>query len=134
MPRRRKRYWAKVLRKASALPITFRGSRSSGVAGDRGGGGGVDRVGGGVTGVTGDVGGCGGVTGGTGCCSGRSVIGIAGGCVSRKGGSARLAHRNLASQPGAACFDGFARPVVSRVLLLEVGEHVLSAIGGPEHQ
>ena len=93
MPRRRKRYWAKVLRKASALPITFRDSRSSGVAGDRGGGRGVDRVGGGVTGVTGDVGGCGGMTGGACGSPCRSVIGVAGGGVGDKCGGARLAHR-----------------------------------------
>ena len=64
MPRRGKRYWAKVLRKASALPITFCGRSRSGVGGDRGGGDGIDSVGGGVAGVTGHVGGSGGVTGG----------------------------------------------------------------------
>ena len=70
MPRRGKHYWAKVFRKASALPITFRRKSSSG-----GGGG----VGGGMSGVIGDVGGCGGVTGG------------AGGGVGGKCGGARLA-------------------------------------------
>jgi hypothetical protein len=134
MPRRGKRYWAKVLRKAPALPITFRGSSSSAVGGDRGGGGGVDSVGGGVTGVTGDVGGCGGMTGGTGGSSGRGVVGIAGGGVGGQCGAARLAHRYLTTRPGAPCFNGFARSGVFRVVLLEVWEHVLGAVGGPERQ
>jgi hypothetical protein len=123
------RFW-----KASALPITFRGGSSSGVGGDRGGGGGLDSVGGGVTGVTGHVSGCGGVTGSPGGSSCRSVIGVAGGGVGGKCGGARLAHRYLATRPGPPCFDGFARPVVFRVVLLEVWEHVLGAVGGPEHQ
>jgi hypothetical protein len=108
-----------VLRKASVLPITFRS-----------GGGGGDSIGGGVTGVTGDVGGCGGVTGGTGGSTGSRVIGVAGG----KCGGARLTHRYLAAHPGTPCFEGFARSVILRVLLLEVREHVLGAVGGPEHQ
>jgi hypothetical protein len=134
MPRRGKRYWAKVLRKASALPITFRGRSSSGVSGDRGGGGGGDSVGGGVTGVTGHVGGCGGVTGGTGGGAGRTFIGGAGGGVGGNCGGARLAARYLATRPGAPCFEGFARSVVFRVVLLEVWEHVRCAVGGPERQ
>jgi hypothetical protein len=123
-----------VLRKASVLPFTFDGGGSGGGGGAGGGGGGGDSVGGGVTCVTGDVGGCGGVTGGTGGRSGRSVIGVAGGGVRGKCGGARLADRYLASHPGAACFEGLTRSVVLRVLLLEVGEHVLGADGGPEHQ
>jgi hypothetical protein len=110
MPQRGKRCWAKALRKASALPITFRGGSSFGVGGDRGSDGGFDRVGGGVTGVTGHVGGCGGVTRGTGGGAGRTFIGVAGG------------------------FNGFAWPVVFRVILLEAWEHVLGAVGGPKRQ
>jgi len=113
-----------VLRKASVLPITFRGGVGSG----------GDSVGGGVTGVADDMGGGGGVAGGTGGSSGRSVIGVAGGGVSGKCGGARLAHRYLATHPGTPCSEGFARSVVFRVLLLEVWEHVLGAVGSPEHQ
>ena len=40
----------------------------------------------------------------------------------------------LATHPGAPCFDGFARSVVLRDLLVEVGKDVLGAVGGPEHQ
>jgi hypothetical protein len=123
-----------VFRKASVLPITFRGGDGGGVGGDGGVGGGGDSVGGGVSGVTGDVGGCGGVTGGTGGSSGGSVIGIAGGGVGGKCGGARLAHRYLATHPGTPCFEGLARSVVFRVLVLEVRKHVLGAVSGPEHQ
>jgi hypothetical protein len=49
-------------------------------------------------------------------------------------GGARLARRNFAAHPGTPRFDGVPRLVVFRVLLLEVGEHVLGAVGGPEHQ
>jgi hypothetical protein len=115
MPQRGKRCWAKALRKASALPITFRGGSSFGVGGDRGSDGGFDRVGGGVTGVTGHVGSCGGVTGGT-------------------GGGARFAACYLTTHPSTRCFNGFAWPVVFRVILLEAWEHVLGAVGGPKRQ
>jgi hypothetical protein len=123
-----------VLRKASALPITFRGRISSGGGGDRGGDDGFDRVGSGVTGVTGHVGGAGGVTGGTGDGTGRTFIGGAGGGVGGNCGGARTAARYLTTHPSTRCFNGFARSVVLRVLLLEIWEHVLCAVGGPEHQ
>jgi len=123
-----------VLRKVSALPITFLGGGSGGVGGDGGVGGGGDSVGGSVTGVTGNVGGCGGVTGGTGGGTGRSLIGVAGGGVSGKCGGARLAQRYLTTHPGTRRFDSFPRAVVFRVLLLEVWEHMLGAVSGPEHQ
>jgi hypothetical protein len=103
MPRRGKRYWAKVLRKASVLPITFRGSGSAGVGRDCGGGGGGDSVGGGVTGVTGHVGGSGGVTGGTGGGAGRNC------------GGARCAARYLATHPSPRCFNGIARVLQNAV-------------------
>ena len=124
---------AKVLRKASALPITFRGRSSSGVGGDRGGGGGVDSVGGGVAGVTGHVGGSGGVTGGTGGSS-AAPSSASRAAAWAATAAARACPRYLATRPGAPCFDGFARSVVFRVLLLEVWEHVLGAVGGPERQ
>ena len=134
MPRRGKRCWAKVPRKAPALPITFRGSSRSAVGGDRGGGGGLDRVVGGVTGVTGHVGGCGGVTRGTGGGAGRIFIGVAGGGMGGDRGSARLAACYLTTRPIVRCFNGFARPFVFRVILLEAWEHVLGAVGGPKRQ
>jgi hypothetical protein len=87
-----------------------------------------------VTGVTGDVRGRGGMTGGTGGGAGSSVIGIAAGGVGGECGGARLAHRHLTSHPGTPCFDSFPRPVVSRVLLLEVREYTLSAVSGPARQ
>ena len=125
----------------SVLPITFLGGGSSGGGGEGGVGGGGDSVGGSgdsvggsVTGVTGNVGACCGVTGGTGGGTGRSLIGVAGGGVSGKCGGARLAQRYLTTHPGAPCFDSFPRSVVFRVLLLEVGEYMLGAVSGPEHQ
>jgi hypothetical protein len=87
-----------------------------------------------VAGVTGHVGGCGGVTGGTGGGAGRTFIGGAGGGVGGNCGGARLAARYLTTRPGAPGFEGFARSVVFRVVLLEVWEHVLCAIGSPEPQ
>jgi hypothetical protein len=113
-----KRYWPKVLRKVSVLPITFLGGGSGG--GDGGVGGGADGVGGGVSGVTGNVGGCGGVTGGTGGGTSRSLIGVAGGGVGGNRGGARLPQRYLTTHPGTSCFDSFPRSVVFRVLLVEV--------------
>jgi hypothetical protein len=134
MPRSGKRCWAKALRKASALPITFRGGSSFGVGGDRGSDGGFDRVGGGVTGVTGHVGGCGGVTRGTGGGAGRTFIGVAGGGMGGDRGSARVAACYLTMRPIVRCFNGFAWPVVFRVILLEAWEHMLGAVGGPKRQ
>lgn len=127
-------YWPKVLRKASVLPITFRGGGSVGGGGIGGVGDGLNSVGGGVAGVTGYMGGCGGVTGSTGGSAGRTIISVASGGVGGNCGSARLAALYLTPRPGAPCFKGFARSVVFRVLLLEVREHVLGAVGGPEHQ
>jgi len=129
-----KRYWPKVLRKVSVLPITFLGGGSGGFGGDCGAGGGGDSVGGSVNGVTGNVGGCGGVSGGTGGGAGRSLIGVAGGGVSGKRGGARFAQRYLTTHPGTPCFDSFPRSVVFWVLLLEVWEYMLGAVSGPEHQ
>ena len=112
----------------------FRDRSSSGVGWDRRGGGSLDSVGSGVTGVTGHVSSCGGVTGGACGSSCRSVIGVAGGGVGGKCGGARLAHRYLLTRPGAPGVESFPRSVVFRVVLLEVREHVLGAVGGPEHQ
>jgi len=117
-----------VLRKASALPITFRDRSSSGD------GGGLDSVGDGVTRVTGHVSGGSGVTGSTGCGAGRCMIGLAGGCVGGKCGGACCATRYLATRPSTPGFDGLARPVVLRMLFLEEWKHALGAVGGPECQ
>jgi hypothetical protein len=62
------------------------------------------------------------------------LINGAGGGVGGNGGGARLAHRDLATRPGTPCFDSIPRSVVFRILLLEVWEYVLGAVGGPEHQ
>ena len=128
-------YWAKVLRKASVLPITFLGSGSGRVGRDCGvrePGGGYSVVGS-VRGVAGNVGGCGSVTGGAGSSTGRILIGVAGGSVGGKCGGTRLAHRNLRTHPGTPCFESIPRSIVFRVLLLEVWEYVFGAVSGPQH-
>ncbi len=89
---------------------------------------------GGVTGVAGHVRGSSRVTGGAGGGAGRTFIGGAGGGVGGNCRVARLAALDLTTRPCARGFDGFARPVVFRVLLLEVREHMLGADGGPERQ
>ena len=116
------------------LPFTFRGGGSAGVGWNCGCGCGGDSVGGGVPGMTGHVGGAGGVTRGTGDGAGRNVIGVAGRSVGGNRCGARLAALYLTPRPSARCFDGLARPVVFRVLLLEVPKHVLGAVGSPERQ
>jgi hypothetical protein len=108
------------------LPIAFPGGGS--------GSGGFDSVGGGATGMTGDVRGGGGMTGSTGGCSGRGIIGEAGGGLGGQGGGARRPAPYLPARPGACGFQGLARPLILRVLVLEAREHVLGAIGGPERQ
>jgi hypothetical protein len=87
-----------------------------------------------VPGVTGHVGGAGGVTGGTGDGLGRTFIGIAGGGVGGNCGGACRATRYLATCPSTPCFNGFARSVVLRVLLLKEWQHMLGAVGGPERK
>jgi len=119
-----------VLRKASVLPITFLGGGSVG----DGGGGGFDSVVGSVRGVTGNVGGCCGVTGGAGGGAGRSLFGVACGGMGGKSCRPTLANPYLTTHPGTPCLDSFPRPVVFRVLLLEVREYVLGAASGPEYQ
>jgi hypothetical protein len=126
--RKGKRRRAKARRKASALPTAFFGGSNSG------GGGGFDGVGGGVTGVAGHVGGSGGMTRGTRCGAGRPFIRVAGGGVGGNCGCARLAAFNFALRPGASCFNGFARPIISRVFLLEERKHMPGAAGGPERK
>ena len=116
------------------LPIAFRSGGSGGAGGDGGIGGGVDSVGCGVAGVTGHVGGRGGVTGGAGRGTCRTAVGVAGGSVCRNRSGSRPAARYLTTHPGTPCFDSLPRSVVTRVLLLEEREHVLGAVGRPEHQ
>ena len=122
-----------MLRKATVLPITFlRGcsGRVRGNGGDRG----VDRVGGGVTSVLGDVSCCGGMTSGACSCSGRCVIDVAGGSVGGHCGGARFTARYLTTRPSAPCVDSCSRSAVIRVVLFEIREHVIGAVGGPERQ
>jgi len=54
--------------------------------------------------------------------------------VGSKCGGAHLAHRDLTTHPGTPCFDRFPRSVVFRIILLEVWEYVLGAVGGSEYQ
>lgn len=84
--------------------------------------------------MTGDVRGSGGMTGGACGSSCRRVIGIASSGVGGKCGGARRTAPYLSARPGARRFDGFARTVVFRALLLEARKYVLGTIGGPEHQ
>jgi hypothetical protein len=117
-----------MLRQAAALPGMFLCGRFSS------GGYGFDCVVSGDPGVTGHVGSSGGVTGGTGDRSGRSVIGGSRGGVGGNGGGARCAALYLTTRPGTRGFNGFARSVILRVLLLEEWKHMLGAVGGPERK
>ena len=123
-----------MFRQALVLPIAFSGSCILGVVGAGGVCGGLDCVCGGVAGVTGHVGGSGGLASGTGGSSGRTFIRVAGGGVGGDSGGSRHTHPYLATRPCSRCLDGYPRSVVIRVLLLEVREHVLGAVGGPERQ
>ena len=118
--------------KAPILPVAFRGSGS--VGGDGGVGDGLYSVGGGVAGVSGHVGDSGCLTSRMSGSSGRTFIGVAGGGVGGKCGAARRAAFYLTTHPGTGGFNGFARPVVLRALLLEEWQHMLGALGGPERK
>ena len=83
--------------------------------------------------MTGNVGGRGSVTGRAGG-TGRTLIGVTGGGMGGKRGGARLAHRDLTAHPRTPRFEGFPRSIVHRVVLFEIWEYVLGAVGGPEHQ
>ena len=83
-----KRYWPKVRRKASVLPIAFLGGCSGGVGGDCS----VGYVVGGVRGVTRNVGGCGGVSGCTSHGPRCGSIGCTGRGAGRNCGGAGFAH------------------------------------------
>jgi hypothetical protein len=72
-----------------------------------------------MTGVTCHVGGAGGVTGGTSDGTGRRVVRVAGRGVGGNCGDARLATRYFTTRPSTPSFDGSARPLVFRILLLE---------------
>jgi hypothetical protein len=65
--------------------------------------------------------------------AGRSSIGVAGG-VGGKCGGAQLAHHDLTMHPGTPCFGRFPRSVVFRIILIDVWEYVLGAVGGSEYQ
>ena len=53
------------------------------------------------------------------------------GVAARRAG---LHHGDIAAGPRPNHFDGPARSVVARLRLLEVGEHVLRAVGGPDRE
>jgi hypothetical protein len=121
----RKHDWPQLLRKAPSLPINFR----VGVYGS-----GLDGVSGSVTGVTGHMGGASGMAGGPGDGTGRLFLGFASSSVAGNCGGPRRAALNLAARPGPRCFNGLARPFVLRVLFLEEGKHMLSAVRRPERK
>lgn len=85
-----------------------------------------------MPGVTGHVRRAGGVTRGTGGGASRIFIGIAGGSVGGECGLARWAASYLTARPGPRRFNRFARPVVFRTILLEVGKRAFRAISGPK--
>ncbi len=86
-----------------------------------------------MPGMAGDVSGSGGLSGRSGSRASRSVIGLAGGGVGGDRRGAHLAHGRLTTRPGATGLDGLPGPVVVRVIL-EVREHVLRTVSGPERQ
>jgi hypothetical protein len=116
------------------LPIPFLGGSGVGISGVDGVTGCTGGVGGSVNCVTGNMGSCSGVTGGTGSGTGCILIGAAGSGVGGKCSGARLAHRNLATYPCTPCFDSFPRPVVFRVLLLEIWKHMPGTVSSPYRQ
>jgi len=75
-----------------------------------------------------------GVTRSSGGVARRVVIRVAGGGVRGKCSGACDTASYLAARPGTRGFNRVARALVSRMLHLEVGKHVLRAIGGPDHQ
>jgi len=123
----------KLLRKVLILPITFTGSALGG-GGGGGGGSGSQSVGGSMNSMVSNVGCCSGVTGSTSSRTSSGVIGVAGGGVGSKCGSASFTHGDFIACPGTPSFDRFPRSGVVWVLLLEEGEHMLGAVSRPEHQ
>ncbi len=122
-----------MLGKTLVLPrVLGRTDCSFGRIGGRHGGG--YRVGGGMAGMAGDVGGGDGLAGGAGGGAGCGIFGVASCGVGGERGGARLGHGHLAAHPGPPRLDGPARPDISRVLLLEVPEHVPGTMEGPKHQ
>ena len=112
----------------TALPRTFRDEIHSG------GGDSFDRVGGGVPGVIGHVGGAGGVTRRARHGARRTFPDGPRGGMGGNGGGACRAAGYLAPRPGSRGFNGLARPVIGRVVCLEVAEHMFGAVGGPARQ
>ena len=124
-----------VLRKCLPLPLALLGGDDRGVAGDGGLGGGRFRVAGNATGVPGHMG----VSSGLPCLTSRMGDGTGRGVIgrsrSRVGGNrsrARLPCADLAARPGKRRLDVLPRPVVVRVLPLEVREHPFGAVRRPE--
>ncbi|GGM80047.1 hypothetical protein GCM10012275_58290 [Longimycelium tulufanense] len=74
------------------------------------------------------------MTGGPSNGASHSLIGVASGGVGGKRGGARLAHRDLTTHPGSSYRDSLPGSIIFRVPLLEVGEHMLGAVSGPEHR
>jgi hypothetical protein len=106
--------------------VTFRGSLARGD--------GQDGVGGGVAGVSGHVWRAGGLAGGPGSGPNGTLDGSAGSGVSGHGSGTRLTYPYLAARPSPGDLDGFPRPIVTRVFLLEEREHPFGAVGGPKGQ
>ena len=76
---------------------------------------------------------CGGMTGGPCCGPRRDLNRCSRGGMRGKCGTPGLTDLNFTIRPRTRYFDGFARPLVSRVFFFEEVEYLFGAIGGPEH-
>ncbi len=110
------------------LPLSFP------TRGFGGGGDGLERVGRGVRRMSGHVGCCGGVPGGSSGGNRGGILGLPRGSVRGGGAPPGVGHGKLAGGPGATGVNRLAWSVITRMLVLEVMQHMLRAVSGPEHQ
>ena len=113
------------------LPLSF---PTWGVVGVVGGGDGLACVGRSGLRMSGHVGRCGGVPGGA---SGRDrggALGRSRGGMRGEGERPGLDHSKLTGCPGATGLDRLARSVITWMLVLEVPQHMLRAVSGPQRQ
>ena len=69
-----------------------------------------------------------------GACGGYGSRACAGSCRCMGGNcsGARRSASDLSAHPGMRCFDGFARPVISRAFPLEIEKNMFGTQGSPE--
>jgi hypothetical protein len=109
------------LKQMPVLPIAFLGGNGGGIIS-------------GMDGVAGNVGGPSGVPGSAGNRAGGPFFAIAGGGVCGKRGGTGRSHWYFAARPRARRSYGQPGPLVFRILLLEMRQNVLRAVGGPNRQ